>query len=459
MDGAVPEDAHVGAAPRPARYPGRRPAPPARIMRAPPAAGPMTRSEALYARALRVTPWGTQTNAKRPDESLAGVMPFYIERADGCRIQDVDGRWFIDYRSALGPILLGYRHLAVEAAVRAQMEKGVLFSMASPLEVELAEDLTGLIPGLDRVRFVKTGNDANACAVRLARAFTGRDKIAVCGYHGSGDWFACGEGSEAPWFPRDGNGVPHALDALVTRIRYGDVEAAEALFAHDGERIAALVMVPYNWDEVVAHAFVHRMRELTERHGALLVFDQVLTGFRLALRGAQEFFGVVPDLTTYAKALANGYPLAAYGGRADVMETLARVVLTTTYAGETLSLAAARATLAVLQAEPVIEHIWAMGRRLAEGFDALAARAGLPFRAFGLPPAVQFRFDAAPARDEALRHAFFAECYRRGVFAARPFLLNLAHTPADIDETLGVFEAALDAVAAAPAFRAPLLPS
>ena len=414
----------------------------------------MTRSEELYARALRVTPWGTQTNAKRPDETLAGVMPFYVERAEGCRIQDVDGRWFLDYRSALGPVILGYRHPAVEAAVRAQLDKGVLFSMASPLEVEVAERLVGLLPGVDAVRFTKTGNDANTSAVRLARAFTGRDRLVVCGYHGSGDWFAAGEGPAPLWFPREGNGVPAALDPLVFRLPYGDAETAERLFAAEGDRIAAVLMVPYNWDEVVAHDFVHRMRALTAEHGALLVFDQVLTGFRLALRGAQEFFGVVPDLTTYAKALANGYPLAAYGGRRDVMATLGHVVLTTTYAGEALSLAACAATLDVLTNEPVLDHVWAMGRRLAGGFDALAAGHGLPYRTFGLPPAVQFRFSPDPAADEALRRAFFAECYRRGVFAARPFLLNYAHGPAEVDETLAVFDAALAVVAEAAAVPA-----
>ncbi|HYE57962.1 MAG TPA: aminotransferase class III-fold pyridoxal phosphate-dependent enzyme, partial [Rhodothermales bacterium] len=168
---------------------------------------------------------------------------------------------------------------------------------------------------------------------------------------------------------------------------------------------------------------------------------------RLALRGAQEYFGVIPDLTTYAKALANGYPLAAYGGCREIMAMLERVVLTTTYAGETLSLAAAQATLGVLTSEPVLAHVWAMGQRLRDGFDVLAARLGLPYRAFGLPPAVQFRFDADPATDEALRKTFFAECYRRGVFAARPFLLNYAHGEAEIDETLGVFEQALAVLA------------
>ena len=391
-------------------------------------------------------PWGTQTNSKRPDPAFADVMPYFIERAEGCRIQDVDGNWYIDYRSALGPVILGYRHPVVDAAVRTQLEKGVLFSMASPLEVELAEQFVGMVPGIEQVRFMKTGNDANLAAVRLARSYTGRDVIATCGYHGHADWFSCGQGPAPLWCEREGNGVPAALDALVYRLNYGDIEAAERLFEEQGERMAALLMLPYDWNENVAHDFVRRMRELTEKHGVVLIFDQVLTGFRLALGGAQDYFGVVPDLSTYAKAMANGYPISAYGGRRDIMEKLYDVILTTTYAGETLSLAAAQATLRVLRSEPVLHHIWRMGERLNEGFDRAAESLGLPARTFGLPPVVQFRFSADPKRDEAERQAFFTELFRRGIFAARPFLLNYAHGEAEIDETV---EAMREALAAA----------
>lgn len=407
----------------------------------------MTTSEQLYERARRLMPWGTQTNAKRPDASLAGIMPFFIERADGCRIQDVDGRWYIDYRAALGPVVLGYRHPVVEAAVRAQMDNGVLFSMASPIEVDVAERLTRLVPGLEQVRFMKTGNDANSAAVRLARAYTGRDHLVTCSYHGYGDWFACGEGEGPNWCPREGNGVPAALDALVTRIRYGDTAAAEALFARRGSEIAAMLMVPADWCGVADAGFVRRMRALTKEHGALLIFDEVLTGFRLALGGGREYFGVMPDLSTYAKALANGYPLSAFGGRRDVMEMLYDVIITTTYAGETLSLAAAHATLQVLRDEPVIEHIWQMGTRLQMGFDAAAQTLGLAAQATGLPPAVQFRFSDQAETDAAAHHVFFRELYRQGIFAARPFLPSYAHQEADIDETLAAMQEALEGVA------------
>lgn len=405
-----------------------------------------TRSQALYTRATELMPWGTQTNAKRPSALQQVHAPLFFERGEGCRLQSVDGDWYIDYRSALGPIILGYAHPTVDAAVRAQLAKGVLFSMASPLEVAVAEQLTAMIPGLEQVRFLKTGNDANTAAVRLARAFTKRDAILTCGYHGFGDWFASGTGAP-PMLPRPGNGVPDLLDPLVMRVAYGDLDALERLFAEKGDQLAALIMVPYDWGENVAKAFVQRARELTHQYGTVLIFDQVLTGFRLALGGAQEFFGVIPDLTTYAKALANGFPLSAYGGRRAIMEMLHQSIITTTYAGETLSLAAAQATLQVLAQENVLDHIWAMGERLQNGFNAAAQSVGLTARSYGLPPAVGFRFSTDAVLDEQATDVFHRELYQQGIFPTHQFLLSYAHKAADIDETLQAIEHALAIVA------------
>ena len=403
-------------------------------------------SSPLYERARHLMPWGTQTNAKRPVEALAGDMPLFFDRADGCRLRTPEGQWFIDYRSSLGPIILGYKHPTVEAAVREQMERGVLFSMASPIELEVAERLVAAVPWLEQVHFMKTGNDANSATVRLARAFTGRDHLVSCGYHGYGDWFACGTGAAASVVTSQITGVPKALDALVTRVAYGDIDALEEVFEQRGDEIAAFITVPYDWGENVATNFLARARELTEQHGSLLIFDEVLTGFRLARGGAADYFGITPDLAAFAKALANGYPLSAYGGRREVMEMLDRVTLTTTYAGDTLSLAAAAATLDVIEQEPVIEHIWAMGQRLRDGFDAAAQRHGLDARSYGLAPAVQFRFSDDAATDEQAQTVFARELYRRGIFASHPFLLSYAHQPADIDETLEAMDEALIAV-------------
>lgn len=404
-------------------------------------------SAALFDRARALMPWGTQTNAKRLPDALADVMPPLFDRADGCRLRTPEGRWFIDYRSALGPNILGYRHPAVDDAVRRQLENGVLFSMASPLELAVAERMVRAVPSLEQVHFMKTGNDANSATVRLARGFTGRDHLVTCGYHGYSDWFACGTGARPSVVTSQVTGVPKALDALATRLIYGDLDALEQVFAEKGDQIAALLTVPTDWGETVAHDFITRARELTTQHGALLIFDQVLTGFRLAEGGAQDYFDVIPDLSTYAKALANGYPLSAYGGRRDVMETLYELTITTTYAGETLSLAAAAATLDVIHHEPVLEHVWAMGRRLADGFDTLAERHGLAARSYGLPPAVRFRFSDDGATHDKAHTAFQRALLERGIFAPDIYLLSYAHQPTDVDETLDAINDALALIA------------
>lgn len=394
-------------------------------------------------RAKHVIPWGTQTNGKRPDESMGPLTPYFVERAEGCRFLDTDGRWFIDYRSALGPIILGYNYPDVQKAVREQLDKGVVFSLASPLELDVAEQLTRLLPGIEQVRFLKSGNEANQASIRMARAYTGRDVIVTCGYHGHGDWFSCGTGHQEAWaWPREGNGVPAALDALVHNVAYPDQAALEEVFQKRGDEIAALIMVPHDWGKLDGKPFVEQARALTTKHGSLLIFDQILTGFRLGLGGAQEYFGIVPDLSTYGKAIANGYPLAVFGGREPYMNTLDQVMVTTTHAGETLSLAAAKATLHVMESEPVFKHLRQMGTRLMEGFNDLAQQAGLPAKSTGLPQAPAFSFSEDPDRDQAQRHVFFRELLRQGVFPSRMFLMSYAHKDVDVDETLVAMERA-----------------
>ncbi len=407
----------------------------------------MSRNTELYDRALKTIPWGTQTNAKRHDPAMGDAMPHFIDHADGCRMTDVDGRSFIDYRNALGPIILGYKHPAVEAAVRAQLDKGVLFSMASPIEMEVTEAMCAMVPGLEQVRFMKTGNEVNTAAIRLARAKTGRSKIAICGYHGFDDWFGCGTGKAPTSFPRDDNGVPTELDDLVIRLPYADTDYAREVFAKHGHELAAVITVPYNWDAVVGHDFLKYLREATIEHGTVLIFDQVLTGFRLAKGGAQEYFGIIPDLTTYAKAVANGYPLAAFGGKHEFMQPLDHVIITTTYAGETLSLAAALATLKVMNTEPVHEHIWTQGQKIIDGFDQFSSELGMNWKSFGLAPAAQFHFSDDEHENLTLRNAFFKKLFEQGIFAARPFLINYSHDDAAIEETLVAFKHAMEHVA------------
>jgi len=394
----------------------------------------MGRNTAYLEAAREIIPWGTQTNAKRHHAEMGEAMPAFIERANGCRMWDLEGREYIDYRCALGPIILGYRFPAVDEAVRIQMSKGTLFSMASPVELEVAKEIVELVPCAEMVRFMKTGADANMCNVRIARAYTGRDHIIICGYHGYHDYFMV---------TQQGNGVPQAVRDLVTPIGYGDFEKLRETFRTRGETIAAMVMEPFNAKDP-AGEFTKEARKLTSEYGALLIFDEIITGFRLAKGGAQEYLGITPDLASLGKAVANGYPLSVYCGKRQFMSKLDDFVLTTTYAGDTLSLAAARATLAVMQNEPVHKHLYRVGERLQKGIGEVAGKVGVEMAITGNPVQPGFAIvDGDKEKESALNTEWRRQLFAHGVFPH--WFVNYSHQPSDIDETIDKAEKALRA--------------
>ncbi|MGE5315853.1 MAG: aspartate aminotransferase family protein [Acidobacteriota bacterium] len=388
----------------------------------------MKPSDQLYEKALRLIPWGTQTNAKRPIPFFGETQPKFIERGKGCRLWDMEGKEYIDFRLALGPVTLGYCYDEVDDAVRAQMQKGVLFSMASPLEAELAELITQIVPNAEMCRFMKTGEDANLSNIRIARAATKREMILMSGYHGYPDWFAT---EDSP-----NNGVPEFMKDYVKVIPWGDCEEAERLVKLYGDRIACIIATPYDFNSTdTSGAYIRMLRALTREHGILLVMDEVLTGFRLALGGAQEFFGVDADLASYAKAVANGYPLSTYVGKREYMQSLDRFKMTTTYAGETLSIAAAIATLTIMKREPVHEHIGTMGRLLMSRFDEIARECGVEGKAAGLPCGSWLLFATPDAAYNArLDYLWQRELYREGVFTNSRWFISYSHRQSDIDE-------------------------
>lgn len=388
---------------------------------------------AHYERALRHIPWATQTNAKRYDQPFIPSRPPFIVRGSGCRIWDMDDREYIDFRASLGPITLGHCYREVDDAVRAELDRGFLFSMASPREAEAAEAILGTLGWADKIRFMKTGADTNACCLRLARSLTGRDHLLTVGYHGYQDWFALA------W---PNHGVPSTLAQYVHEIAYGDIAAAEQLFSKLGDQLAAALVVPVEWDRDPSPAFLQRLRELCDEHGSVLIYDEVLTGFRLARGGAAEYFGVVPDLAAYAKGISNGYPLSAYAGKARFMDVLDRTIITTTYAGETLSLTAAIKVMEILNREPVFDHLFQLGNRLRHGMDSIFHECGWPARTVGLAPAPYMAMEGDPAQTGKLQKAFFNWLYQHGVFAHNPWFINFSHSPGDIDETLEKMDAA-----------------
>jgi glutamate-1-semialdehyde aminotransferase len=395
-----------------------------------------SRDRALLERARRVLPGITQTYSKAPDQHVQGVYPVYLERGDGCRVWDMDGREYIDYPCALGPVLLGYRDPDVDAAVREQVDRGASFSLGHPLEVEVAELLVGLIPCAEMVRFVKTGSEATSAAVRLGRASTRRDHVAMCGYHGWHEWCVGHTARNA--------GVPQAVRELTHQWSYNDVDSLRRVFDEHPERVGVVIMEPVGVEEPQA-GFLAAVRDLAHERGAVLIFDEVITGFRMAPGGAQELYGVVPDLAAVGKGMANGYPLSAVVGRSDLMELVtAATYISGTFAGDAVALAAARATLEKLRREPVCEHLWRQGAAVRDGFNRLAAAHGVPARMVGLPPRrVMELTPQGGVEPNVLKGLIWQGCIDRGVLLGNANFISFAHDDEVVARTLVVFDEAL----------------
>ncbi|MFI5009056.1 MAG: aminotransferase class III-fold pyridoxal phosphate-dependent enzyme [Solirubrobacterales bacterium] len=389
-------------------------------------------SQALWERARRVIPGGTQTLSKAPSQFVDGVSPKFLRRGSGAHVWDVDGNEYIDYPMALGPILLGYDHPAVTEAVVAQIHEGTTFTLMHPLEVELAELLIELVPCAERVRFAKNGADATGGAIRAARALTGREHVIATGYHGYHDWYIASTERDA--------GVPAANRRLIHTAPFDDLAALERALG-EWETAAVIMEIPAH---PPSEGYLDSALALAHRHGALFILDEIVTGFRYALGGAQELFGFTPDLACLGKGMANGYPLAAVVGREQPMEAFEEIFFSMTYSGETVSLAAAMATLEVLRREPVLEHIWARGAELREGISRLAGGVSFGVDLAGNPPrsALGFR-DREGLPSPLLRGLFLQECHKAGVLFGVPIFTTYSHSEGDIAQTLEVVEMAL----------------
>ncbi len=389
----------------------------------------VARSWELFDQAKEVIPQGTQTNSKAPREGLRGIEPCYLVRGEGCRVWDLDGNEYIDFRNGLGPISLGYRFPAVDDAVRKQLESGIVFSYPHPLEVEVAQRLVDVLPCAEQVRFLKTGGEAMAATHRLARAFTGRDLVLTCGYHG---WV---NSMSQP-------GVPEATQKTYRSLPWGDATPfAEALEQAPGEVAAVSVACSYA-DIEKGHTFLADLRKLTDEYGAVLIFDEIVTGFRLRRGGAQEYFGVTPDLAVFAKGISNGMPLSCYVGRRAVMETVQKSVVSSTFGGDTLGLAAAKAVLEVYENEDVIGTLWARGKQLHEGLRQHAERLGVPVGVQGAAPVGQLVFDHPKSGELFLR--FNAEVLKRGVIIYSVCYTNFSNSEADIEAAVVAMGEALE---------------
>jgi glutamate-1-semialdehyde 2,1-aminomutase len=380
----------------------------------------------------------TSTGSKRPEAlfgELGADLPRRMVRSSGCHVWDDHGREYTDYIMGLGSVALGYGHLEVTRAATAAVEAGVVGPLAPVVEEEVAAELCRLMPWIERVRFLKSGAEAMAAAVRLARVATGRESILGCGYHGWLDW--C-QGRE---------GVPHSTRALYDELPFNDATAARELIRSIGDRLAAVVFEPLVVTEPDPE-WLKTLREETAHVGALLIVDEIKTVGRLAVGGACERYGIRPDLVVIGKAIANGFPLAAVGGRADVMAGVSRTWISSTLATEFVSLAAARATLGVLASQRVPEHLRRVGGRLLDGLSTLRRRH--PDLVIGVGGVAEMCF--LQYADESASRAVTAACAHAGLLFKRSAynFVSLAHTEPVIDRSLEVLAEALS-VAAKPA--------
>lgn len=394
-------------------------------------------SLALAERAAGLVPARTQTLAKGPGQYVRGVAPQYLQKGKGARVWDVDGNELLDLQMAIGPLSLGYAYPAVDEAIKRQLEDGITFSLVHPLEVEVAETIRDVVPNTESVRFSKTGADVTQAAVRVARAFTGRDHVLCCGYHGWHDW-------HIGVTDRD-KGIPRAVTDLVSTFEYNDLDS---LLSAIDETVACVILEPTVF-EPPKPGFLEGLREACDRVGALLVFDEMWTGFRIALGGAQEKFGVRADLACFSKAIANGMPLSVLTGRKDVMRLFEKeVFFFTTFGGEALSLAAAKATLHEMRTKPILQTIAAQGQKLADGYRAIAKEHDVDFTScVGQPARTITTFAPKEGTSPlAVKSLFQQEMIRRGILWAGFHNVSYAHGDTEVAEVLAAYREVLPLV-------------
>jgi len=421
-----------------------------------------SRSEAIFRRATQVLVGGVNSPVRA--FRAVGGDPIVVDHAAGARLWDADGNEYVDYVCSWGALILGHAHPKVVEAIATQARRGTSYGMPTELEVELALKIRAALPSCEKVRFVSSGTEATMSAVRLARAATGRDliiKFEGC-YHGHSDSFLSEAGSGLATLGIAAcPGVPQALEGLTLNAPYNDAAAVEKLFDRHRNQIAALIVEPIAANMgVVAPApgFLQQLRDLTTQHGALLIFDEVITGFRVCCGGAQTLFGIVPDLTTLGKIIGGGLPVAAYGGRSDLMDRVAPlgpVYQAGTLSGNPLAMSAGIATLDLLAAPGFYGALDASAKRLGDGIitvlwelglSATAARAGSLLTLFFSGEHVR-DYSVAKKCDTRRFAAFFRAMLERGIFLApsqfEALFVSAAHTDADIDRTIAAIRESL----------------
>ena len=396
------------------------------------------KSDQLLERALKSIPLASQTFSKSLTQYPKGVSPFFIEKGDGSKVWDVDGNEYIDFVNSLLSITVGYCDKEIDSAVQEQMKNGVTFSLPHTLEMKVAEKLINIIPCAEKVRFAKNGTDATSASIRIARAYTGKEHIAVCGYHGWQDWYI---GSTT----RD-LGVPKAVKEPTHKFEYNNIESLEKIFQE--QELACVIMEPMNV-EYPQDDFLEKVKELTHKYKALLIFDEMITGFRYAAGGAQELFNVAPDLATFGKGMANGYPLSAVVGSNKIMQKVEDIFFSGTFGGETLSLAAANTVLDKYKTQGITKYFNEIGSYLLENLNTLIDNEELNeiFWTSGHPSWSFLHIKGQlQYSDFEIKTFFLQEMFKRGILTLGSHNISFSHSKEDIDKLLDTYQVVLPMV-------------
>jgi glutamate-1-semialdehyde aminotransferase len=380
-----------------------------------------------FKRACEYIPDGVQTLSKMPSKHIDGVYPKFIERGSGQMIYDKDGKEYIDYPCGLGAIILGHAIPEINDRVSGQLKKGILFPLPHRKELEVAEKIVDMIPCAEMVRFVKTGSEAASAAVRVARAYTGRENIVCCGYHGWHEWYNVTTPKNL--------GSLKCISGFVKQVRYNKIEELRRAVTRN---TAAVILEPYIYEQP-ENDFLKQVETYCKEMGALLIFDEVVTGLRSDFGSAQKQFGVTPDIACFGKAFGNGFPIGFVCGRKRYMDVLkGNCFVSSTFGGELASLEAASATIDFWKNNNVITHIQSMGSDLKQGYNIIAHNLNLDTSCMGYPTRTFFNFPTGNHKS-----LFWQECIKRGVFFGFAQFISWSHTNRIIQDTLSVIEEAL----------------
>lgn len=402
----------------------------------------LEKSLQLYQEAQRLCPGGLM-GIRRPYNFVPGEYPIFIDHGYQGHIVDVDGNDYIDMLCGYGPIILGYNEKEINNAVIEQMEKGFCFALVQPIQNELEKRLIDLIPSAEMAILVKTGSDATSVAVRIARGYTDKNIILRCGYHGWHDWCVEVQG-----------GVPDAVKNLTHEFPYGDLDALEKLLVEHGSDVACIIITPVGHPlaaPVTAppKGYLEGVRDLADKYNAVLIFDEIRTGFRVSLGGAQERYGVTPDLSTFGKAMANGYPISACVGREEIMKVAEKkVFISSTFFPNSLEMVAAMKCIDILERENVIDSLWKRGEMFLENLSKIVAKSQVPALVSGIPPMPFLTFEKVDNLYKERRNCFYTETIRRNLFV-QPYhhwYIAHRHTDQDLYYALNAIEEALEIV-------------